>query len=135
MIISAQSSGPHATNSSAWTAMPQLSIKIPGGAGEMVLLILNVPNPYASGNNFPGGNFGIEVAGTVQPATATFTYTDSQPTSPGRIPTTLCVPFLVNSRESFGCHGGVVECSRLDRAHRQPSHSVRCRRLSFQRRS
>jgi hypothetical protein len=98
MIISAQSSGAHSTNSSAWTAMPSLSIKIPGGVGETVLLILNVPNPYASGNNFPGGNFGIEVAGTLQPATATFSYSDSQPTSPGRIPTTLCVPFLVNSQ-------------------------------------
>jgi hypothetical protein len=71
MIISAQSSGPQSTNSSAWTAMPQLSIKIPGGVGEMVLVILNVPNPYASGNNFPGGNFGIQVDGTVQAATAT----------------------------------------------------------------
>ena len=65
MIISAQSSGSQSTNSSAWTPMPQLSIKMPGGAGETVLLILNVPNPYASGNNFPGGNFGIRVNGVV----------------------------------------------------------------------
>jgi len=98
MIISAQSSGPQSTNSSAWTPMPQLSIKIPGGVGETVLLILNVPNPYATGNSNPGGNFGIEVNGAVQPATATFTYNDAQPTSFGRIPTTLCVPFLVNSQ-------------------------------------
>jgi hypothetical protein len=97
MIISAQSSGSHSTNSSAWTPMPGLSIKIPGGAGETVLLILNVPNPYATGNNIPGGNFGIEVNGTLQPATATFTYNEAQPASTGRIPTTLCVPILVNS--------------------------------------
>jgi hypothetical protein len=65
MIISAQSSGSQSTNQSAWTPMPGLSIKIPGGAGETVLLILNVPNPYATGNSKPGGNFGIEVNGTV----------------------------------------------------------------------
>ena len=98
MIISAQSSGPQSTNSSAWTAMPQLSIKIPGGSGEMVLLILNVPNPYATGNSNPGGNFGIEVNGVLQPATATFTYNEVNPPSTGRIPTTLCVPYLVNSQ-------------------------------------
>src|ERR1700732_3638636 len=97
MIISAQSSGPHSTNSGAWTAMPQLSITIPGGSGETVLLILNVPNPYATGNSSPGGNFGIQVNGTLQPATATFTYNEAAPTSTGRIPTTLCVPILVNS--------------------------------------
>jgi hypothetical protein len=99
MIISAQSSGPQSTNNSAWTAMPGLSIKIPGGAGETVLLILNVPNPYASGNDYPGGNFGIQVNGTLQPATATFTYNEQQPPSTGRIPTTLCVPYLVNSTQ------------------------------------
>ena len=63
------------------------------------MLILNVPNPYATGNNFPGGNFGIEVNGTLQPATASFTYNVIRnPPSTGRIPTTLCVPFLVNSQ-------------------------------------
>ena len=98
MIISAQSSGNQSTNQSAWTPMPGLSIKIPGGAGEMVLLILNVPNPYATGNSNPGGNFGIEVNGAVQPAYASFTYNEVDPPSTGRIPTTLCVPFLVNSQ-------------------------------------
>jgi hypothetical protein len=99
MIISAQSSGSQSTNSSTWTPIPGLSIKIPGGVGETVLLILNIPNPYATGNKNPGGNFGIQVNGTVQPATATFTYNEAQPTSFGRIPTTLCVPILVNSKD------------------------------------
>ena len=99
MIISAQSSGSQSTNSSAWTPMPQLSIKIPGGVGETVLLILNVPNPYATGNSNPGGNFGIEVNGTLQPAFASFTYNEANPPSTGRIRTTLCVPFLVNSKD------------------------------------
>jgi hypothetical protein len=110
MIISAQSSGPQSTNSSAWTAMPQLSITIPGGFGETVLLILNVPNPYATGTSNPGGNFGIQVNGTVQAAYASFTYNEANPPSTGRIPTTL--------QGSFDDHRGVVECPRLDRAHR-----------------
>src|ERR1700683_1119058 len=100
MIISAQSSGSQSTDSSAWTPMPGLSIKIPGAVGETFLLILNVPNPYATGNSNPGGNFGIEVNGTVQPAYASFTYNEANPPSTGRIPTTLCVPFLVNSKDS-----------------------------------
>jgi len=99
MIISAQSSGSQSTNNSAWTAMPGLSLTIPGATGDTVLLILNVPNPYASGNNYPGGNFGIQVNGTLQPAIASFTYNEQNPPSTGRIPTTLCVPFLVNSKD------------------------------------
>jgi hypothetical protein len=99
MIISAQSSGSQSTDSSAWTPMPGLSIKIPGAVGETFLLILNVPNPYATGNSNPGGNFGIEVNGTVQPAYASFTYNEANPPSTGRIPTTLCVPLLVNSKD------------------------------------
>jgi hypothetical protein len=99
MIIFAQSSGKQSTNQSAWTPMPGLSIKIPGGVGETVLLILNVPNPYATGDSNPGGNFGIDVNGSVQPAFATFTYNEVNPPSTGRIPTTLCVPYVVNSTQ------------------------------------
>jgi hypothetical protein len=99
MITSAQSSGTQSTSSSAWTAMPSLSVKIPGGVGETVLAILNVPNPYATGNSNPGGNFGIEVNGTVQPPVASFTYNEQVPPSTGRIPTTLCVPIQVNSKD------------------------------------
>jgi mannose-binding lectin len=98
MIYSAQSSGAHFTNNSAWSAMPSLSVKIPGGVGETVLAILNVPNPYATGNSNPGGNFGIQVDGTLQPAYACFTYNELIPPSTGRVPTTLCVPILLNSK-------------------------------------
>jgi hypothetical protein len=99
MIISAQSSGNQSTSNSAWSAMPSLSVKIPGGIGETVLAILNVPNPYATGNNIPGGNFGIQVNGTLQSAYASFTYNEQIPPSTGRIPTTLCVPILLNSKD------------------------------------
>ena len=71
--------------------MPGLAIKLPQGVGETALLILNVPNPYASGNSNPGGNFGIQVNGTVQSAFASFTYNEVNPPSTGRIPTTLAL--------------------------------------------
>ena len=56
-----------------------LSITIPGGVGEMALVILNVPNPYATGDKNPGGNFGIQVNGTLQAAYASFTYKRTHP--------------------------------------------------------
>jgi mannose-binding lectin len=89
MIISAQSSGTHSTNSGSWTPIPGLAIQLPRGIKDNVLLVLNVPNPYATGNNYPGGNFGIQVNGTVLAPTATFTYNEQVPPSTGRIPTTL----------------------------------------------
>jgi mannose-binding lectin len=98
MITYAQTSGNLSTNSSSWTPIPGLSLKVPGGIGEAVLLILNVPNPYASGNNFPGGNFGIQVNGQIQGPIASFTYNEQVPPSTGRIPTTLCVPIQLSSQ-------------------------------------
>jgi hypothetical protein len=89
MIISAQSSGSHSTNSGSWTPIPGLAIELPRGVNDNVLLILNVPNPYATGNNFPGGTFGIEVNGSMLAPVAVFTYNESAPQSSGRIPTTL----------------------------------------------
>ncbi len=98
MIISAQSSGSHSTNSGSWTAMPGLAVKLPRGVGDSVLLILNVPNPYAAGKDYPGGNFGIEVNGAVQNAVASFTYNEQVPPNPGRIPTTLTVVTPLNQQ-------------------------------------
>ena len=99
MSIYAQSSGAHSTNSSAWTAIPGLKITVPGGVGISAIIILNVPNPYAQGNNFPGGNFGIEVNGAVQPVIAAFTYNEAQPQATGRIPTTLVVGISLTEKE------------------------------------
>jgi hypothetical protein len=100
MIVSAASSGTQSTNSGSWAAMPGLTITLPGAVGESALLILNVPNPYASGNDFPGGNFAIAVNGTVQAPYASFTYNEQQPQSTGRIPTTLTVAVTLNSTGS-----------------------------------
>ncbi|MFI5023424.1 MAG: hypothetical protein ACHQRJ_17465 [Alphaproteobacteria bacterium] len=91
MILYAQTSGTLKTNSSAWAAIPGLQFELPEGVGLLALLILNVPNPYAQGNDFPGGNFAIAVNGTVQPPFACFTYDSASPQSTGRKPTTLVV--------------------------------------------
>jgi Bc2L-like protein len=91
MIVYAQTTGTQSTNNGSWTPMPGLAVKIPQGVGELAMLTLNVPNPYATGNNYPGGNFGIEVNGTVQAAYASFTYNEQNPPSTGRVPTTLVV--------------------------------------------
>jgi hypothetical protein len=91
MILSAQSTGTHSTNSGNWQAIPGLTLKIPEGVQDTVLAILNVPNPYATGNDFPGGTFGIALDNNVQAATATFTYDSQVPQSSGRRPTTLVV--------------------------------------------
>jgi hypothetical protein len=91
MIISAQTTGNQSTNNSAWTPIQGLSITLPEGVDVSALLILNVPNPYAQGDNYPGGNFAIAVNGTIQPAYASFTYNEQVPPSTGRVPTTLCV--------------------------------------------
>jgi hypothetical protein len=89
MIISAQSSGTQSTNSGSWTPIPGLAIELPRGVNDNVLLILNVPNPYATGNDFPGGTFGIQVNGNTLAPVAVFTYNEQTPQSTGRIPTTL----------------------------------------------
>ncbi len=57
----------------------------------MAILILNAGLPYATGNNNPGGNFGVTVNGAVSPVIAGFTYNEKVPPSTGRIPTTLVV--------------------------------------------
>ena len=56
-----------------------------------MLVILNLPNPYAAGNNYPGATFGISVGGVVSPVVASFTSGEQSPSSSGRVPTTLVV--------------------------------------------
>src|SRR5215203_5919787 len=91
MALYAQSSGTQQTNSGTFVPIPGLSITIPEGVGTSALVILNVPMPYATGNNWPGGTFGITVNGAASPVVASFTYMDQTTTGGGRIPTTLVV--------------------------------------------
>ncbi len=104
MLIFAQTTGTQTTNSGNWTAIPGLAITLPRGVADSVLLILNVPNPYATGNDYPGGNFGLQVDGTVQSAFAAFTYNEQVPPSTGRIPTTLRVVAVWNGIRGSTVH-------------------------------
>ncbi len=91
MALYAQTSGGQSTSSASWEKIPGLGFTIPEGVGTSALVILNLPNPYATGNNYPGGVLGISVNGTVSPVVASFTYNEQVPPSTGRIPTTLVV--------------------------------------------
>ncbi len=92
MALYAQTSGKELTvNSSSWTPIASLTVTLPGGVGATAILILNAGLPYATGNNFPGGNFGVSVNGAVSPVFAGFTYSEQQPAAYGRFPTTVVV--------------------------------------------
>ena len=114
MALYAQTNGTLATNSGSFVPIPGLSIALPIGVETLAMVVLNVPNPYASGNNYPGGTFGIAVNGQVSPVQATFTYNEQNPVSTGRIPTTLVVgvPLGIKSQTVtamwFGVRGSTV---------------------------
>jgi hypothetical protein len=93
MALYAQTSGTQQTNSSTFVPIPGLTLTIPEGVGSAALVTLNLPNPYANGNNFPGGFFGISVNGAVSPVVACFTSSDLNPPdqNTGRSPTTLVI--------------------------------------------
>jgi|SRR4051794_14053149 len=91
MALYAQTTGTHSTTSGSFEPIPGLSLTLPGGAGGSMLVILNLPNPYAKGNNYPGATFGISAGGTMSPVVTCFTSGEQSPSSTGRVPTTLIV--------------------------------------------
>jgi hypothetical protein len=109
MASIAQTSGTLTTNSASYTPIPGLSLVLDLGVDVTALVILNVPNPYATGNNTPGGNFGITVDGQLSPVYASFTYNETVPPSTGRIPTTLVigVPLSMNPQTVQAVWSGV----------------------------
>jgi hypothetical protein len=114
MALYAQTNGSLSTNSGSFVPIPGLNITIPVGVDTLAMVILNVPNPYATGNDFPGGTFGIAINGQVSPVQASFTYNEQTPQSTGRIPTTLVVGIpLGNNPQTvtgmcFGVRGSTV---------------------------
>jgi hypothetical protein len=87
----ARTSGTLTTKSDHFTPIPGLKLTLPEGVDVMALVTLNLPNPFAEGNNFPGATLGISVNGKVSPVQATFTYGVPLPQNPNRMPTTLIV--------------------------------------------
>jgi hypothetical protein len=114
MALYAQTNGTLATNSASFVPIPGLEITLPIGVDTLALVVLNLPMPYASGNNNPGGTFGISVNGKVSPVQASFTYNEQNPPSTGRIPTTLVVGVpLANNPQAvvalwYGVRGSTV---------------------------
>lgn len=114
MALYAQTSGTQQTNSGSFVAIPGLTFTIPEGVGTNAIIIVNLPNPYAKGNNFPGGTIGISVAGAVSPVQATFTYNEQTPQGTGRVPTTLVVAVPLGNKAQvinavwFGVRGSTV---------------------------
>jgi hypothetical protein len=114
MAMYAQTSGTQSTTSGSFVAIPGLSLTLPEGVDTTAIVILNLPNPYAQGNNFPGGMLGISVNGTVSPVQASFTYNEQNPVSTGRIPTTLVVGVPLGQKAQtvqgvwFGVRGSKV---------------------------
>jgi hypothetical protein len=84
----AQTNG-HTTNSTSFVPIPGLTFQLPEGSGDVAIVTLNLPQPYATGNDFPGGVFRISVNGTMLPNEASFSY--SVQIGNNRIPTTLVV--------------------------------------------
>lgn len=79
MPLYAQTSGSHSTSSGTFEPIPGLSLALPEGVKASALVILNLPNPYATGEDNPGGTFGVAVNGMVSPVIASFTYNEQVP--------------------------------------------------------
>jgi hypothetical protein len=80
------------TNNANFVDMAGLTLTLPAASAEakQALVILDVPNPYAIGTNFPGANFKLKVNNVLQTPIACFTYfVQNLPGSSGRMPTTL----------------------------------------------
>ncbi|OKP01095.1 hypothetical protein [Xenorhabdus eapokensis] len=99
---------PHAlplqTSSQNYVDIPGLALNISefsNSPGLTALITLNVPAPYASGNNFPGGNFIITTNLGEQLAFGVFTYSNKSPEAYGRMPLTLIAGYSLASNVSI----------------------------------
>ena len=93
-ILSVQTTSSTLQNGTTFAPIAGLQLTLPEGeTSQHALMILNVPNPWALGDDYPGGQFGIVVDGVQQKPYATFTYEGQAPQPPGcpRVPTTLVV--------------------------------------------
>jgi hypothetical protein len=80
------------TTSSLFVDIPGLFLHIPAASSTRTkaLIILDVPQPFATGKDTPGTTFGIRV-GTARVAEGGFSYSAKVPESTGRMPTTIVV--------------------------------------------
>jgi mannose-binding lectin len=97
MMLFAYADFPSSVQSDDWQPMPGLALTLPPAAmgADLTLVTLNVPNPYASGGQYPGGQFAFEWNGQLLPFLAAFTASEASPESSGRTPTTLVAPLML----------------------------------------
>lgn len=89
-------------NSNQFVDIPGLTLQLPAAVPaslQFALITLNVPTPFAEGNNFPGLDFAVNVNGQVV-ASGSFTYSQQQPQSFSRQPFTLVVRVSLQSSPS-----------------------------------
>ncbi len=84
------------TTSGQWDDIKGLTLTLPpaNADAKVALVILDIPNPYAIGTNFPAANFAVKVNGNIVSSMphACFSYfVQNLPGSSGRMPTTLVV--------------------------------------------
>jgi hypothetical protein len=86
------------TNDQAWAAMEGLDIALPVADPnhDRALITLNVPNPYATGDNSPAGDFALWINGSVveNMPIACFSYSTN---GSSRVPTTLVAEVKLGS--------------------------------------
>lgn len=100
VILYVASSGAAQTASQSFVAMQNLTLTLPAAVGSQTaaLVMLDVPNPYSVGTNYPGAYFGISVnGGGVLTTVACFTTDLASPATTGRHPTTLIVRIPLTS--------------------------------------
>ncbi|MEA2931177.1 MAG: hypothetical protein QOG38_3605 [Hyphomicrobiales bacterium] len=81
--------------------IPGLGLDIPAGAGEQAVIILNVPQAFAEGANFPGGWFGLSVDGAMLHLSVRFRGLADSPKSRYYTPCTLvaAVPLKLKAQK------------------------------------
>jgi hypothetical protein len=94
-IYYVEMAGTLSTGANDFVPMPKFQLKLPSGTGN-VLLTLNVPNPYASGNDYPGGYFGIWIDDVLQGPVGCFTYDVVATGAGSRIPVTVVFYFKLD---------------------------------------
>ncbi|MBN3830458.1 fucose-binding lectin II [Burkholderia sp. Ac-20344] len=101
-LLSASIIGAPVTTSETYVDIPGLTIDIAKAEirNGKLQVILNVPTPYATGNNFPGIYFAIATDKGVV-ADGCFTYSSKVPESTGRMPFTLVATIDVGSGVTF----------------------------------
>ena len=104
------------TDTGDWAYIAGLELTLPQATDDATFAVvtLNVPNPYAKGNDYPGCNFAIaaEVSAKVRRLSPTCCFTSSNkvadpagPISAGRVPVTVVGKVMLDKEKRIGVYG------------------------------